>query len=297
MSPTPESPSFDRHGLLFYVATVRRLRKLDREEESELVLRWQRHGDVQAKSKLLMAHLSSVVAIAQKYRHYGVPLDELISEGNLGLVHALSKYDAAHGVRFMTYASFWVRAHVLNHVVDSFSLVGGGAGALRSKLFFKIRRERARVLSLVGEGEQADSLLAERLGMPEDEVKRMLRRLEGRDLSLDAPVSNDSSHAWVDTLVSRDPSHEEALFQKEAQAGRRQALAEALAKLDPRERMIVEQRLMADEDDEVSLAEVGRALGVSRERARQLELRAKRKLRRSLEPAPSLARAAVPSVA
>ncbi|HEX6277583.1 MAG TPA: sigma-70 family RNA polymerase sigma factor [Polyangiaceae bacterium] len=261
---------------------VRNARRLDRDEELALFDRWQRHGDVAARRLLLLANLRAVAAIAFKYQRYGVPLDELVAEGNLALVHALSKFDPSRGTRFMTYAAFWVRAHVLNHVIGSFSMVGAGSGVLRTKLFFKLRRERTRILNLVGEGEQADALLASSLGLAVDTVRGMVRRLDARDVSIDASVAEGAA-PLVDRLMSPDPSHEETLANLELSRGLRETLERAFATLDERERFIAESRLLAEADEQPSLAEIGRRLGVSRERARQLETRTKRKLRPQLE--------------
>jgi len=266
-----------------YISMVHRLPQLAREAELALVERWQATSDEAAKVELLNAHLRYVVAIALKYRRYGVPIDELISEGNFGVVHALSKFEPTRGTRFVTYAAYWIRAYILNHIIRSWSLVGVGSGALRSKMFFKLRRERVKILNLVGEGEKADAMLAEAMNLPADKVAGMVRRLEARDLSLDAKVFDDSGTTLADMLVASDVSQEETVASSELGDQLRNAVVAALATLDERERYIVERRLMADGEDELSLAEIGRQLGVSRERARQLEARAKRKLKVRME--------------
>jgi len=263
-----------------YRAAVHRIPPLSREEETELVERYQRYGDPAARHTLLTAQLGAVAAIALRYRHYGLPVDELASEGALGLVHALSKFDRTRGVRFMTYARFWVRARIVNFVIGSSSVVG--AGPLRSKLFFKLRRERSRILALVGEGERADQLLGEALDLPPQQAKTLLRRLETRDLSLDTPVHDESAVTYGDMLASSELPQDEVMARTETNGRLRDGMAQALKMLDARERFIVEVRLMAHQEDERSLAEIGRELGVSRERARQLESRAKRKLRKRL---------------
>jgi RNA polymerase sigma-32 factor len=219
------------------------------------------------------------VAIALKYRRYGIPLSELIAEGNFGVVHALKKFEPDRGNRFVTYAAYWIRAYILNYIIRSWSLVGVGSGALRSKLFFKLRRERIRIANMVGEGERADELLAEKFGMTPMQVTAMVRRLEQRDLSLDTKVYDDAGTTIADTLPAADPDHAETLAADELGDIVRDAVRTAVDDLDPRERYIVEHRIMADREDELSLAEIGRRLGVSRERARQLEARAKKKLK------------------
>ncbi len=266
-----------------YIAMVQSFPQLSREDELALAKAWTDRGDEAAADKLVRAHLRYVVAIALKYRRYGVPLSELIAEGNFGVVHALKKFQPDRGNRFVTYAAYWIRAYVLNYVIRSWSLVGAGSGALRSKMFFRLRREKVRVLNLVGDGEAADDLLAQRLGLSVDQVQAMLRRLEARDVSLDAKVFDDSGTALLDTLAAPGQDQEQALATRGLRDRLRDAVKEAVEELDERERFIVEQRLMADPEDELSLAELGRRLGVSRERARQLEARAKKKLRGRLE--------------
>ncbi|MGC4088996.1 MAG: sigma-70 family RNA polymerase sigma factor [Polyangiaceae bacterium] len=251
---------------------------LDRDEELELARRWKNDGDRDAVERLTRAHLRVVVAIAQKYRRYGVPLAELIAEGNFGLAQALNKFDPERGLRFVTYASYWIRAFVLDHVIKSWSLVGGGAGPLRSRVFFKLRRERVRVANSLGEGEQAELALAERLGLSLDVLRRMTQRLDARDVSLELKVSSESKLSLLDTLQSND-NQEHDVLAREVGASVSEAIGHAMSELDSRERYIAEHRLMADPADELSLAEIGRELGVSRERARQLETRAKSKLK------------------
>jgi RNA polymerase sigma-32 factor len=266
-----------------YFTQVRGYPALTREEEQDLVIRFRTKGDEAARETLIAAHLRYVVAIALKYQRYGVPLEELVSEGNFGLVHALGKFELDRGTRFVTYAAYWIRAYVLNHVIRSWSLVGVGSGALRSKMFFRLRRERVKIANLVGEGPEAENLLAQSLGLPEATVSAMLRRLDARDVSLDAKPVDGSNMSLGDLLVTPGSSQEEFFAASELDVRRRVAVKSALSELDERERYIVEKRLMADREDELSLAEIGRQLGVSRERARQLEVRAKRKLKSKIQ--------------
>jgi len=265
-----------------YMTMVQKLPKLSREEELELCRRWQTEGSSQARDDLVRGHLRYVVAIALKYRRYGLPLSELIAEGNFGIVHALSKFEPERGNRFVTYAAYWIRAYVLNYIIRSWSLVGVGSGALRSKMFFKLRREKVRIANLVGEGEQADEILAERFNVSRSQIVAMVRRLEVRDVSLDAKIFDDAVTSLVDTLASSDCNQEERYSNSQDSDRAYDVVHSALAMLDKRERYIVEHRLMADTEEEVSLAEMGRRLGVSRERARQLEARAKRKLKQRI---------------
>lgn len=262
-----------------YIERVRAVPALTREQEQRIARRGAR-GDKRALDELVEANLRFAVAVALQYRGYGLPLAELIAEGNLGLVIAAKKFDATKGTRFVTYAGYWIRAFVLDYVVHQVSLVGGGTGALRTKLFFRLRRERARVANLSNDPEQREKLLAERLNTTPERVAAMTRRLDAKDVSLDAPLYHDPNATLLDTVGARAPEQETDLLESERREALHARLADALAQLDRRERFIVERRIMSDE--ELSLAAIGRTLGVSRERARQLEARAKKKLRLQL---------------
>lgn len=261
-----------------YITMVHAAPKLSREEEEGLLERWYSHSEVRARDELVNTQLRYVVAIALKYKRYGVPVSELVAEGNFGVVHALKKFEPARGNRFVTYAAYWIRAYILNYIIRSWSLVGVGSGALRSKMFFKLRRERIRVTNLLGEGEAADDALAERLSIPKEKLGGMLRRLEARDVSLDTPLFDDSGATLIDALANTSANQEDKLIESRRGVRVQSLVRDAVKDLDKRERYIVENRMMADAEDEMSLAEIGRRLGVSRERARQLEARAKRKL-------------------
>ena len=266
-------------GQSFQFALARKAPMLEVEQERALSRRWREQRDRRAADLLTRAHLRTVTSLATKYRHYGVPLAELIAEGNCGLVHALDKFDPERGVRFATYATHWVRAYILANVLRSWSIVSSGSGLMRSQMFFKFRRERARLTSLLGDdGDACELALAERLGIPAERVRAMIRRLDASDVSLDTPLHPDSPATLLDELISAsDP--EQSLCDARRQGSVGIALQAALSKLDPRERYIVETRLLAEAGEEASLAQIGRRLGISRERARQLEGRAKRKLR------------------
>jgi len=260
--------------------TARRAPTLTREQELSLATRWRELGDVAAAEALVRAHLGLVITMARKYRRYPVQREELIAEGNLGIVRALQKFDPERGLRFATYAVHWIRWHILGHVIKSWSLVGGGSGPLRSKVFFKLRRERMRAVNSLGEGEAADALVAERLGLTTGKLETMTQRLEGRDVSLDAPLAGNA-RSLLDVLAA--PANQELeLAHVQAEHSVLDAVRKAVSGLDSRERYVVEQRLMADSSEALSLAEIGRRLGVSRERARQLEQRAKLKLRKRI---------------
>lgn len=266
-------------SLTSYGGQLAQFSPLTRDRERELALRWKNDRDAAAADELVKAHLRYVVASAIKFRRYGIPLDELIAEGSFGVVHALGKFDPDRGTRFVTYAAYWIRAYILNYVLRSWSLVGSGAGALRSKNFFRLRRERARIFNLFTDESQAEEELAKRLEVPVGQLKAMLERLDTRDVSLDGQMFDGSNSRLIDTLISEDGDQETSLVEDQTRDHRAEAVRLAVVKLDERERFIVESRMMADRDDELSLAEIGRRLGVSRERARQLEVRAKGKLR------------------
>jgi RNA polymerase sigma-32 factor len=262
-----------------YIERVRSIPRLSREKESELATRAQA-GDTTAAHALVEANLRFVVAVALQYRRYGIAVWELLAEGNLGLMLAVRKFDPNRGTRFVTYAGYWIRAYVLDLVVRSTSMVGAGSGALRSKLFFRLRRERAQVASTIQDRALRTQMLADRFSVAPERMERMLQQLDARDISLDASVHPDSRATLLDSLPGSEPDQESELIAGQERTHVTASLSEALDALDGRERYIVEQRLM--NEDELSLAELGRRLGVSRERARQLEARAKRKLREQL---------------
>ena len=266
-----------RGDVASYFATAKRLPALSREEEAELVLRWQTSGDRAAANSLARAHQRLVLTIALKYRHSGIPLGDLVAEGNVGVVHALAKFQAERGVRFGTYAAYWIRAQMLSCMVKTFSAVGG-SGGMGSRIFFKLRRERARVATQLGTGEAAERELARRVGLSIERLRSLIQRLDSRDVGLDPSELNEWSGPLERLLAPDDQERELAAHQLRKPL--QDAVARAMALLDVRERYIVDQRLMADDCDELSLAEIARRLRISRERARQLESRAKGKLRR-----------------
>ena len=267
-----------------YLSAVQSYPSVSREEELVLIRRWRTEQDESARDALVRSSLRHVVSIAKRYQRYGVPLADLISEGNFGVVRALNKFDAERGTLFITYASYWVRACILHHVLRTWSIVGSGLP--RSRLFFKLRRERAKLANLIDDGAQQNALLAERLNISQERLRGLLQRVDQRDCSLDAEVYQDGSVSLVNTLRSTELDQEEAALANEFGGNAARAVQDALKILDERERYIVEHRLLADRDSELSLADIGRTLGVSRERARQLEERAKRKLKQRIASGP-----------
>jgi len=274
-----------------YIERVRRIPTLSREDEHELAI-LSLKGDSNASHRLVEANLRYAVAVALQYRRYGIRVGDLVAEGNLGLMMAVKKFDPERGTRFVTYAGYWIRAYILDLVVRSSTMVGAGSGPLRSKIFFRLRRERAKVANLVEDADERDEILAAKFNVSKERMQEMTRRLDARDVSLDAQVFTDSSVALVDTMAGDLPAQDEQYLEAERESAVHELLSGALDGLDRRERYIVEQRIMSD--DEMSLADIGRELGVSRERARQLEARAKKKLQKQLTAArPDVAELAV----
>ncbi len=269
----------DEH-LSRYIDRVRALPLLDREVEHAFALR-ARDGDREAIDRLVEANLRHAVNVALQYRRYGHRVADLVAEGNVGLMIAARKFDPDRGTRFVTYAGYWIRAFVLDYVVKNASLVGAGSGALRSKVFFRLRRERARISNLVLDENERLETLAAKFSVTPEKMSSMLVRLDGGDISLDQHAGPETTVSLVDTLPANTTGQDAAFLSEERRHALEAKLGRALGTLDRRERYIVEQRLMGD--DEMSLAAIGRELGVSRERARQLEARAKEKLRRELE--------------
>ena len=264
------SASLDR-----YIQQVRAIPKLSREDEHQLALR-AREGDQDAADRLVEANLRYVIAIGLQYRRYGVTLGDLIAEGSVGLVTAVRKFDPHRGTRFVTYAGYWIRAFVLEAVVRSSTMIGAGSGPFRSKLFFSLRRERARLSNLIADPEELIATLANEFDTTSEKMTELLRRLDQREISLDAPAYHDSDSTLVEMLPGAAEPQDVIVARRRRQSGIELRLEGALSVLDDRERLIVEKRILSD--DSASLASLGRELGVSRERARQLEARAKKKL-------------------
>jgi RNA polymerase sigma-32 factor len=271
----------DPTSVTHYIAEIQRIPVLSREDEHALAVRAK--DDPRAVAELVRANLRYVIPIALRYRRYGVRLADLISEGNVGMMIAARKFDSERGTRFVTYAAHWVRACMLDHVIRAFSIVGVGAGPLRSKVFFRLRREKARILAETQDPDLAEERLAARFGTSIERIRELSQRLEARDISVDARAHDDGSATVLDTLPSGIPSQEERLADREKESTLSSSVRRAVAELDPRERYIIEARILADAPNELSLAEIGRHLGVSRERVRQIEARAMGKLKKRLE--------------
>jgi RNA polymerase sigma-32 factor len=268
-----------------YLVLVHQIPKLSRERERELAMRWREHADAAARDELVHSQLRHVVAIARRYRRdTGATLDELIAEGNFGLLQALNKFDADRGTRFVTYAVYWIRAYISQYLIRSRSLVATG---VQSKLLSKIRRERAKSALLSGEEAGADKWIAAQLSLSPEKFRALIERLDVRDLPWDINTEDALSARFLDAHES--PSAEETSLSREARRHLSVAISGAVSSLDKRERYVVKQRLMAHQDEQLSLADLGRRFNVSRERARQIEARALRKLKVALTRSPARA--------
>ena len=272
-----------------FIQAAHRAPRLSGEEERALGEQ-ARAGSKAARDRLVTSHLRQVVFVALKYRRYGVPLGDLVSEGNVGLLRAVDKFDPSRGVRFATYATHWIRSYIVSHVLASWSVVCPRTGVLRSKTFFKLRRERAKLEALGLDGTATNLLLAQNMGVSPSKVERMLARVDARDLSLEAPAHHDS-RASLGDLIDAGDDPEKVCDEHRMKARLAAVVEQALASLDERERYIAGSRWLADPDEEITLAEVGRKLGVSRERARQLEARARQRFTAALAKAGGIDRA------
>jgi RNA polymerase sigma-32 factor len=274
-----------RDDLARYLEQTRRFPMLGPEEERALFERWRENGDQEAKERLLGSHLRLVVKIARGFQGYGFPLADLIAEGNVGLVRALAKFDPDRGARLATYATWWIRAEISDYVMHNWSLVKLGTTSSQKRLFFNLRRAKSR-LNELGAGDLSDEAvarIAKQLGVSEQEVVEMNRRLAGSEASLSAPVSEDSEQVWQDTLVAEESDQETRLAETSELAWRREQLAQALDVLTERERHILSERRLRD--DPLTLQDLALVYGVSRERVRQIEARALEKLQQAVATA------------
>jgi len=270
---------------LSYIQCVNALPGLERAEELRLACLYQ-SGNERAGQCVITANLRHVIPVALRYRHCGVSVSELIAEGNVALVLALARFDPAREVRFATYASYWSRAQILALVLRQRSMVGGGRGHLRPTFYFRLRREHARLLALIGDPERTQESLAARWKLSPAELGAVLDRLEHADTSFEAPaVGRRSQQPLVESWPAPDKTQEEQLAHARTQTSLQAVVHRAAAELDARERFILEHRLMAEPDAERSLVSIGQQFGVSRERARQLEARLIEKLRAKLSAA------------
>jgi RNA polymerase sigma-32 factor len=270
-------------GLARYIEEIRRVQMLESHEEYMLAKRWREHGDLEAVHKLVNSHLRLVARIAKGYRGYGLPISELISEGNVGLMQAVKRFEPEKGFRLATYAIWWIKAAIQEYILRSWSLVKMGTTVNQKKLFFNLRKAKSKI-SVLDEGDLRPDqvkLIARRLGVTEQDVVDMNRRLGG-DVSLDAPIRADcDSGEWQDWLVDEHVDQETTLAASEEFGGRRKALASALSALNDRERRIFEARRLAEEP--ITLQELADEFGVSRERVRQIGVCAFEKVQKSVK--------------
>ncbi|MBE0531883.1 MAG: RNA polymerase sigma factor RpoH [Rhodospirillales bacterium] len=268
----PVVPS--ENGVARYLRDIWRFPVLTADEEYMLALRWREHGDVDAAHKLVTSHLRLVAKIAMKYRGYGLPVADLLSEGNIGLMKAVKKFEPERGFRLATYAIWWIKAAMTEYVLRSWSLVRMGTMAAQKKMFFNLRRLKSR-LEILDNGDISFDdarALAKRLNVSEEEIVDMNRRISSRDASLNTPLGEEEGMEFQDTLVDDSPSPEALAIRGDEASRRRRMLVDALKTLNDRERHIfVERRL---KEDPVTLEELGQQYGISRERVRQLEARA-----------------------
>ena len=268
-----------------YLAEIRKFPLLTPEQEYMLAKRFQEHGDNEAAAQLVTSHLRLVAKIAMGYRGYGLPVSELISEGNIGLMQGVKKFDPERGFRLATYAMWWIRASIQEFILRSWSLVKMGTTAAQKKLFFNLRKAKSQI-SAFEEGDLRPehlSAIATKLGVSEEEVTNMNRRLGG-DASLNAPLRADGESEWQDWLADDTAvSQETQLAEDEEKSIRRGLLEEAMQELTDREKHILTERRL--KDDPVTLEELAGQYGVSRERVRQIEVRAFEKLQKAMRAA------------
>jgi RNA polymerase sigma-32 factor len=256
---------------------------LEPQNEYMLAKRWREHGDRDAAHKLVTSHLRLVAKIAMGYRGYGLPISEVISEGNVGLMQAVKRFEPEKGFRLATYAMWWIKAAIQEYILRSWSLVKMGTTANQKKLFFNLRKAKSKISALEEGDLRPDQvkLIAKRLGVTEQDVVDMNRRLGG-DVSLNAPIREDGdSGEWQDWLVDDVSDQETRLAESEESDNRRKALGDALSVLNDRERRIFEARRLAD--DPITLEDLAAEFGVSRERVRQIEVRAFEKVQRAVK--------------
>lgn len=258
---------------------------LEREEELALATAWREEGDEAALHKLTGAYMRLVIAVAARFRHYGLPFADLVSEGNIGLMQAAARFEPERGVRFSTYASWWIRSSIQDYVLRNWSIVRTGTTAAQKSLFFNLRRLRAliRDVSSGALTPEHRAYVAQALKVGEDDVEQMAARLSAVDRSLNAPFGEDGEGEWQDLLASESPSPEASVMDSRDTAKRHEWLGAAMDRLNAREQLIIRERRLRE--DSVTLEQLGERLGISKERVRQIEHHALGKLRKALTDA------------
>jgi RNA polymerase sigma-32 factor len=271
-------------GLQRYLQQIRHFPMLQPDEEYMLAKRWREHNDSEAAHQLVTSHLRLVAKIAMGYRGYGLPISEIISEGNVGLMQAVKRFEPDKGFRLATYAMWWIKAAIQEYILRSWSLVKMGTTASQKKLFFNLRKVKGQIQAIEEGDLRPDQVseIATRLGVPEVDVISMNRRLSG-DTSLNAPVRAESEGEWQDWLVDETDNQETALVESEELSMRAKLLGKALDKLNDRERRVFEARRLRDEP--LTLEELSQEFSVSRERIRQIEVRAFEKIQKAVRNA------------
>jgi RNA polymerase sigma-32 factor len=272
-------------NLARYLAEIRQFPMLEQSEEFMLAKRWQEHQDTEAAHKMVTSHLRLVAKIAMGYRGYGLPMSEVISEGNVGLMQAVKRFDPDKGFRLATYAMWWIRAAIQEYILHSWSLVKIGTTAAQKKLFFNLRRVKGQLKALEEGDLKPETVkeIATRLDVPESDVIDMNRRLAAPDHSLNAPVRMDGEGEWQEWLVDETDSQETMLAESQEFGRRQKLLDRALKLLNPRERRILSERRLKDEP--TTLEDLSKEFGISRERVRQIEVRAFDKVQRAIRNA------------
>jgi RNA polymerase sigma-32 factor len=282
-------------GLSRYLSEIRKFPLLSPEDEYMFAKRWKEHEDPEAARRLVTSHLRLVAKIAMGYRGYGLPISEIVSEGNVGLMQAVKRFDPDRGFRLATYAMWWIRASIQEYVLRSWSMVKMGTTAAQKKLFFNLRKAKSNI-GAIEEGDLTPdhtAKLADHLGVTESEVTEMNRRLSGPDSSLNAPLRSESESEWQDWLADETVDQETRLAEREEMGDRHELLIRAMQDLTDRERDIIQARRLQDEP--ATLEELSQKYGVSRERVRQIEVRAFEKLQRGMKTA--INQAALPAPA
>jgi RNA polymerase sigma-32 factor len=268
-----------------YLQEIRKFPMLEQDQEYMLAKSWRERGDTEAAHQLVTSHLRLVAKIAMGYRGYGLPLSELISEGNVGMMQAVKRFDPERGFRLATYAMWWIRASIQEYILHSWSLVKMGTTASQKKLFFNLRKLKGQ-LKAMEEGDlhpENVSKIAETLGVPEQDVVSMNRRLAAPDHSLNAPLRIDGDGEWQDWLVDEEADQETVFAESEELGKRRALLTAAMENLNERERHILQERRL--KEDPTTLEDLSQVYGISRERVRQIEVRAFEKLQKAIRNA------------
>jgi len=276
-------PSITAEGSLTrYLQEIRKFPMLEPEEEFMLAKSWREHNDTAAAHRLVTSHLRLVAKIAMGYRGYGLPVGELIAEGNVGMMQAVKRFEPDRGFRLSTYAMWWIRAAIQEYILRSWSLVKIGTTAAQKKLFFNLRRLKGQLQAIDdGDLKAADvTTIATKLGVPEQDVVQMNRRMAAPDHSLNAPMRVDGEGEWQDWLVDESDSQETQLAEREEVSDRRALLESAMTQLNERERHILTERRLKDEP--TTLEDLSQTYGISRERVRQIEVRAFEKLQKAM---------------